>query len=82
MDNALLQIIADKKEQLIGLDAKKEKRNALVVELALLDKEIAETDEVKICNDVRELTGYAVKLGFIEPEVTEENSQCNDCEVV
>lgn len=84
--NALLKIIDEKSNQLLEFDAKKTKRDNLAIELALLDKEISEFNKEQICNDIDELTDYAVKLGFIEVETaveeTAENSQLNTCEEV
>ena len=84
--NALLKIIDEKNNQLLEFDAKKTNRDNLAIELALLDKEISEFNKEQICNDIDELTDYAVKLGFIEVETvveeTNENSQLNTCEEV
>jgi hypothetical protein len=84
--NALLKIIDEKNNQLLEFDAKKTKRDNLAIELALLDKEISEFNKEQICNDIDELTDYAVKLGFIEVETVvsenDENSQLNTCEEV
>lgn len=81
----ILKLIDEKSNQLLEFDAKKEKRDSLAIELALLDKEISEFNKEQICNDIDELTDCAVKLGLIDKEITdetdssEENIQLNTC---
>lgn len=84
--NALLKIIDEKNNQLLEFDAKKEERDNLVAKLAVLDKEISEFNKEQLCNDIDELTDYAIKLGFIEVQTSEEevseNSQYETSEEV
>lgn len=69
----ILSLIEERNNQLLNFGAKKEERENLVKQLAILDNEISNFDENKTLREVDELTDCAVKLGLIAPpEITPE----------
>jgi hypothetical protein len=66
MANVIMTELEKRQKLLIEVDEKSEKAKALRAEADLLDKEVSEVDKDVLVAEIDELTGYAVKLGFIE----------------
>lgn len=79
-DSLVVKEIEKRQEVLKEFGAKVERRVALEQELELLNKEISETDPVRLELEIQEFTDYAIKLGHIAAPVVPEEVKADDSE--
>lgn len=78
--SVIIRLIEQKNNELIEFGAKKEKRDNLALELAIIDKEIAEFDKEQVVKDIDELTECAIKLGLVNIQDDTQESVAVDTE--
>lgn len=70
--NVILKELERRQKQLDEYEAKVEKLAELKATTACLEKEVSETNTFELKDEIKELTDYAIQLGFIEKPVTKE----------
>lgn len=78
--SVIIRLIEQKNNELIEFSAKKEKRDNLALELAIIDKEIADFDKEQVVKDIDELTECAIKLGLVNIQDDTQESVAVDTE--
>lgn len=82
--SVILKEIEKRKQILSDYDSKVKKLNDLKTELAILEKEVSETNTFELKAEIDELTNYAIQLGHIvvpmesNSEETIENENVKD----
>ncbi len=78
--SVIIRLIEQKNNELVEFGAKKEKRDNLALELAIIDKEIADFDKEQVVKDIDELTECAIKLGLVNIQDDTQESVAVDTE--
>jgi hypothetical protein len=78
--SVIIRLIEQKNNELVEFSAKKERRDNLALELAIVDKEIAEFDKEQVVKDIDELTECAIKLGLVNIQDDTQESVAVDTE--
>ncbi len=78
--SVIIRLIEQKNNELVEFSAKKERRDNLALELAIVDKEIADFDKEQVVKDIDELTECAIKLGLVNIQDDTQESVAVDTE--
>ena len=80
--NVIERVIEEKNNSLLDHDAKKQKRDELVRELAVLDHEIESFDKNRVIADIEELTECLNKLNSLDTPVESQETCAVDTDTL